>query len=254
MIEVITSVTEARAAFSEIRSGGTNLGLVPTMGALHAGHTSLIERARADNDRVAVSIFVNPTQYDDPADLGSYPRTFSADLEKAEAAGADIVFAPAYEDLYPDSYRFRITESPLSQQLEGAHRKGHFDGVLTVVLKLLNIVRPQRAYFGEKDWQQLQLVQGMVNALFIDTEIVPCATVRESDGLAMSSRNALLPEEHRRLALRLHSVLAAGGPAEEMAAALQEVGFEVDYVERRSNRVLGAVRIGKVRLIDNVES
>jgi pantoate--beta-alanine ligase len=253
VIEVMTGVPEASARFREIRGGGATLGLVPTMGALHAGHTSLIERARADNDRVAVSIFVNPTQYDDPADLEKYPRTFESDLEKAEAAGADMVFAPDFRDLYPDDYRFRITEAPLSQRLEGAHRKGHFDGVLTVVLKLLNIVRPHRAYFGEKDWQQLQLVQGMVNALFIDTEIVPCPTVRESDGLAMSSRNALLPEEHRRLAPRLHAALTAGRPVAETVAALEAAGFDVDYVERWSERMLGAVRIGNVRLIDNVE-
>jgi len=253
VIEVITSIAAARADFREIRNGGTILGLVPTMGALHAGHTSLIERARADNDRVAVSIFVNPTQYDDPADLDSYPRTFSEDLEKAEATGADIVLAPDITDLYPDDYRFKVTEAPLSQRLEGAHRKGHFDGVLTVVLKLLNIVRPHRAYFGEKDWQQLQLVRDMVDALFIDTEIVPCPTVRETDGLAMSSRNALLPEEDRGLAPRLHAALTAGRPQVETVAALEGVGFEVDYVERWGNRVLGAVRIGKVRLIDNVE-
>jgi len=253
VIEVITSVAEARAVFKEIRSNGTSVGLVPTMGALHAGHTSLIERARADNDRVAVSIFVNPTQYDDPADLESYPRTLETDLEKAEAVGAEIVLAPAYDDLYPDGYRFKVSESPLSRRLEGAHRKGHFDGVLTVVLKLLNVVRPHRAYFGEKDWQQLQLVRDMVEALFIDTEIVPCPTVREPDGLAMSSRNALLPEEHRRLAPRLHSVLTAGGSVEGMTAMLEAAGFEVDYVERWGKRLLGAVRIGKVRLIDNVE-
>jgi pantoate--beta-alanine ligase len=253
VIEVITNVTDVRTRFREVRRAGATIGLVPTMGALHAGHTSLIERARRENNRVAVSIFVNPTQYDDPADLESYPRNLDADLEKAEASGADLVFAPAVADLYPEDYRFRVTETQLSQRLEGAHRTGHFDGVLTVVLKLLNIVRPHRAYFGEKDWQQLQLVQGMVEALFIDTEIVPCPTVRETDGLAMSSRNALLPEEHRRLAPRLHSVLAGGGTVEEMAATLEDGGFEVDYVERWDRRVLGAVRIGKVRLIDNVE-
>ena len=125
MIEVVTSVTDARKRFEEIRRGGATLGLVPTMGALHAGHTSLIERARADNDRVAVSIFVNPTQYDDPADLENYPRTFEADLEKADATGADIVFAPIFADLYPDEYRYRVTEAPLSKSLEGAHRTGH---------------------------------------------------------------------------------------------------------------------------------
>jgi pantoate--beta-alanine ligase len=252
VIEVITSIANARARFREICDAGVALGLVPTMGALHAGHTSLIKRARADNDRVVMSLFVNPTQYDDPADLESYPRTFEADLEKAEAAGADIVLAPASADLYPDDYRFRVTESPLSQRLEGVHRSGHFDGVLTVVLKLLNIVRPHRVYFGEKDWQQLQLVREMVDALFVETEIVTCPTVRENDGLAMSSRNVLLPERHRRLAPQLHSVLAAGGPVEEMASTLEAAGFDVDYVERWNDRVLGAVQIGKVRLIDNV--
>jgi len=253
MIEVITGVADARAVFRDVRGGGNTLGLVPTMGALHAGHISLIERAREENDRVAVTIFVNPTQYDDPADLERYPRTFETDLEKADAAGADLVFAPTYEDLYADAYRFKITEEHISRRLEGAHRAGHFDGVLTVVLKLLNIARPDRAYFGEKDWQQLQLVRDMVEALFVDTEIVQCPIVRETDGLAMSSRNALLSEEHRRLAPRLHSILAAGGEMDEMVSALAAVGFEVDYVECWDGRVLGAVRIGNVRLIDNVE-
>ena len=254
MIEVIRDIDEARSAFRAIRSGDQSLGLVPTMGALHAGHTSLIERARAENDVVAVTIFVNPTQYDDPADLEKYPRTFEADLEKAEAAGADTVFAPNEADIYHDAYRFKLTESEFSTELEGAHRAGHFDGVLTVVLKLLNIVSADRAYFGEKDWQQLQLVGDMVEALFLDTAIVACPTVREADGLAMSSRNALLSEEHRRLAPRFHEVLSGGGTTEDMAASLAAAGFSVDYVERREGRILGAVRIGKVRLIDNVQS
>jgi pantoate--beta-alanine ligase len=222
------------------------------MGALHSGHTSLIERARKENDRVAISIFVNPTQYDDPADLENYPRTFEADLEKAGFAGADMVFAPLAEDIYRDSYRYRVTESEFSAELEGAHRTGHFDGVLTVVLKLLNIVGPDRAYFGEKDWQQLQLVRGMVEAFFLDCEIVACPTVREHDGLAMSSRNALLPDEHRRLAPRFHEILVGDATETEKTGQLEAEGFEVDYVERRGDRVLGAVRIGKVRLIDNV--
>ena len=253
MIEVIRDIHAARSAFRRIRSDGRSLGLVPTMGALHAGHTSLIERARTENDKVAVSIFVNPTQYDDPSDLENYPRTFEADLAKVEAAGGDLVFAPADGDVYHDAYRFKLSESEFSTELEGAHRTGHFDGVLTVVLKLFNIVQPDRAYFGEKDWQQLQLVRDMTGALFLDTEIVACRTVREADGLAMSSRNALLPEEHRRLAPRFHEILAGGGTDEEMAAQLAAAGFEVDYVARRDGRILGAVRIGNVRLIDNVE-
>jgi pantoate--beta-alanine ligase len=142
----------------------------------------------------------------------------------------------------------------LSRELEGAHRDGHFDGVLTVVLKLLNIVGADRAYFGEKDWQQLQLVSDMADAFFLNTEIVACPTVREPDGLAMSSRNALLEIEDRRKAPRFHEVLSSGLPVERMTAELESAGFDVDYVERRRDRVLGAVRLGKVRLIDNVEA
>jgi len=252
MTEILREVAEARARCTAIRGDGLSLGFVPTMGALHAGHVSLIERARHDNDRVAVSIFVNPTQYDDPADLERYPRPFTADLAACEAAGVDLVLAPSYEGLYSDGYRYRVTESPCSGELEGAHRAGHFDGVLTVVLKLLNIVRADRAYFGEKDWQQLRLVSDMAAAFFLNTKIVACPTVREADGLAMSSRNALLTPEERVLAPTFHRVLAGGGAVEGMRRRLEAAGFGVDYVERRGNRVLAAVRLGKVRLIDNV--
>jgi pantoate--beta-alanine ligase len=252
-MEIIANVDKARDRCRDIRDSGASLGFVPTMGALHAGHLSLMARARSANDRVAVSIFVNPTQYDDPADLARYPRPFDTDVAACVRAGVDLVVAPDSEGLYADGYRFRVTETAFSRELEGAYREGHFDGVLTVVLKLLNIVRPQRAYFGEKDWQQLELVRGMAGALFVDTEIVACPTVREADGLALSSRNALLTREHRRLAPRFHEVLASGGSTAEMAAALAAAGFEVDYVEGRGDRVLGAVRLGKVRLIDNVK-
>lgn len=254
MMEVIREVAAARAYCAALRREDAALGFVPTMGALHAGHLSLIGRARRENGRVAVSIFVNPTQYDDPADLERYPRPFAADLAACEAAGADLVFAPSSEGLYPDGYRFRVSETELSRELEGAHREGHFDGVLTVVLKLLDIVRPQRTYFGEKDWQQLRLVTDMAAAFFLDTEIVACPTVREADGLAMSSRNALLTPEQRALAPTLYRVLAAGGPTAAMRSRLEASGFGVDYVERRGDRVLAAVRLGNVRLIDNVEA
>jgi pantoate--beta-alanine ligase len=253
MIEIVREVAAARARCAAIRRCGLSLGFVPTMGALHAGHLSLIERARRDSDKIAVSIFVNPTQYDDSEDLARYPRPFEIDVTPCEQAGVHLVLAPSCGDLYPDEYRFRVAESDFSRELEGAHREGHFDGVLTVVLKLLNIVRPDRTYFGEKDWQQLQLVRDMVDAFFLETEIIGCRTEREADGLARSSRNALLTEEHRRLAPRFHEILAAGGSEEEMAAQLVAAGFGVDYIERRGNRLLGAVRIGNVRLIDNVE-
>lgn len=252
MMEIISRVDAGRDRCRTIRDSGASLGFVPTMGALHPGHLSLMERARRDNDRVAVSIFVNPTQYDDPDDLVRYPRPFEADVAACERAGVDLVVAPDTDEIYPDGYRFKVTESTVSRELEGAHRDGHFDGVLTVVLKLLNIVRPQRAYFGEKDWQQLELVRDMAGALFVDTEIVACPTVREADGLAMSSRNALLTGEDRRLAPLFHEVLSAGGATAEMVDSLAAAGFQVDYVERRGDRVVGAVRLGKVRLIDNV--
>ena len=252
MIEVISNIGDAGRQLSQFRREAKSIGFVPTMGALHDGHLSLIEQARADNDRVVVSIFVNPTQYDDPKDLERYPRTLASDLDKAESVGADLVIHPAPEDIYSDNYRFRVSETVFSRELEGAHRKGHFDGVLTVVLKLLNIARADRAYFGEKDWQQLELVRDMAAAFFLPTEIVSCPTIREADGLAMSSRNMLLTTEERALAPEFHRILASGASAEEVVRQLTERGFVVDYVEKRGDRILGAVRLGKVRLIDNV--
>ena len=232
-------------------STGCKVGLVPTMGALHAGHRSLLERAQAENDRVVLSIFVNPMQFDDPADLARYPRTLEADLASAEGL-ADCVLTPAAEELYPDEYRYRLTEYALSSRWEGAHRPGHFAGVLTVVLKLFNLVRPHRAYFGEKDWQQLQLVRGMVQALFLPVEVVACATVREADGLALSSRNRRLSQTGRILAAAFPAALRASPDAATAEATLRRSGFEVDYVEDFVGVRLGAVRLEGVRLIDNV--
>ncbi|MCU0303611.1 MAG: pantoate--beta-alanine ligase [Thermoanaerobaculales bacterium] len=254
MIELVEDLDRARGRMAELRRAGLSIGFVPTMGALHDGHLSLIRRARAECDRAVVSIFVNPTQYDDPADLERYPRTLAADLEKAEAAGADLVIHPDAGALYRDGYRYRVHETEASRELEGAHRAGHFDGVLTVVLKLLNIVGADRAYFGEKDWQQLELVRGMAAAFFLGTQIVACPTVREPDGLAMSSRNIHLTPAERALAPELYRILASGAEPAEIARRLATAGFGVDYVERRGARLLAAVRLGKVRLIDNVEA
>jgi pantoate--beta-alanine ligase len=253
MIELIDTASDARVRVAELRRQGQTIGFVPTMGALHAGHLSLIERADRENDRVVVSIFVNPTQYDDPEDLERYPRTLAADTARAEAAGADFIFHPAFNDLYHDGYRFRISETEFSRELEGAHRPGHFDGVLTIVLKLLNIVQADRAYFGDKDWQQQQLVRDMARAFFHRTEIIGCPVIREPDGLAMSSRNVHLTTPDRARAPEFHRILSSGASIEEMRRQLADLGFGVDYVERRDDRILGAVRLGKVRLIDNVE-
>lgn len=231
---------------------GCTVGFVPTMGALHEGHTALIERARQENARVIVSIFVNPTQFNDPTDLEKYPRTWTSDLERAKDAGADWVFAPSSDEIYPDQTRFRVTESGLSDILEGVQRPGHFAGVLTVVMKLLQLVRPNRAYFGEKDLQQLQLIRDMVEAFFLPVEIVPCPTVRAPDGLALSSRNALLSPFARVKAAMFPQILQT--VPEPMAARQQlaEAGFKVDYVENHEQWRLGAVRLEGVRLIDNV--
>ena len=248
---VCTTVEQWRERRDSADWAGQRVGFVPTMGALHAGHLELLKRARAENDRVVLSIFVNPTQFDDPADLARYPRVLDADLALARP-WVDAVFAPAPEELYPDEYAYRVTEAWLSRELEGAHRAGHFDGVLTVVLKLLNLVRARRAYFGQKDWQQLKLVRGMVRALFIPVEIVACPTVREGDGLAMSSRNRRLSRLGRAHAAAFPRVLRNAASAEAAAAELGGRSFDVDYVEDRDGVRLGAVRIEGVRLIDNV--
>ena len=233
-----------------------HLGFVPTLGGLHDGHATLIRRARAENDLTAVSIFLNPTQFDDGKDLAGYPAALDADLALVEGLGVDAVLTPPREAIYADGFRFQVEETQFSRELCGAHRPGHFTGVLTVVMKLLNLVRPQRAYFGEKDHQQLTLIQDMAAAFFMDVEIVACPTVRSADGLALSSRNALLDAAGRRLAPKLHELLLSPGSDAEVAEALAHLGFAVDYVATRQGRRLAAAALDcggrAVRLIDNV--
>ena len=254
MIPSAISLHRSLAAWQSARRGPEflgRIGFVPTMGALHAGHRALLARARAENDRVVLSIFVNPAQFNDPADLEKYPRTLEADLALAAGLATDVLL-PKAQELYPDGYRYRVTETELSRTLEGAHRPGHFDGVLTVVLKLLNLVQAHRAYFGEKDWQQLQLVRGLAEALFLPTEIIPCATVRDADGLALSSRNARLSPTGRTQARHFPEILTASPDRATAVQDLKSTGFDVDYVEDRPGRRLGAVRLEGIRLIDNV--
>jgi pantoate--beta-alanine ligase len=252
----VIAVFDRIAAWRERRTcdlrQGVTLGFVPTMGALHEGHLSLVERSRAENDRTLVSIFVNPTQFDDPADLHAYPRTHEPDLALLEAAGADFVLLPRAGEMYADGFRYRVSETELSTMLEGVHRPGHFAGMLTVVLKLLNIAAAERAYFGEKDWQQLSLVRGMADAFFLRTAIVACPTVRESTGLALSSRNARLTAPDRKRAAMLHRVLTSAATTDDAIDQLTDAGFAVDYVDDRDGRRLAAVRLHGVRLIDNV--
>jgi pantoate--beta-alanine ligase len=253
-VKIVESIEELVAERRARAAGDT--GFVPTMGALHDAHLSLVRRSQLENTHTWVSIFVNPAQFNDPADLERYPRPLESDLAMLRDAGCDLVFVPLAGEMYPDGYRYRVTENELSLRYEGASRPGHFDGVLTVVLKLLCLTRPERAYFGEKDYQQLQLVEGLVKAFFLETKIVPCPLVREPDGLAMSSRNRLLTAEERARAPRFHRVLerslAAGEPSDAAADALAREGFDVEYVADHEGRRLGAIRLGKVRLIDNV--
>ncbi len=229
------------------------VGFVPTMGALHSGHAELVKRSVSECDFTVVSLFVNPTQFDDKKDLENYPRTFEDDLKMLEELGVNVVFAPDKDSIYPDGYRYLVHESELSNQYCGKHRSGHFDGVLTVVLKLLNIVNPQRAYFGEKDFQQLRLIEGLAEAFFLDCEIVRVPTVREITGLALSSRNQRLRPEQRALAESFAKILKLGKSAQSTKKKLEDLGIDVDYVEDFENRRLAAVRVGEVRLIDNVE-
>jgi pantoate--beta-alanine ligase len=252
MTTVFEDLIAWRAARVAQTRAGLTLGFVPTMGALHDGHRSLMQHSRRENDRTLVSIFVNPAQFDDPADLARYPRTLDDDLAALRAENADFLLLPRAKDLYPDGYRYRVTEIERSTELEGTHRPGHFDGVLTVVLKLLQIAQPERAYFGEKDWQQLTLVRGMAKAFFLPTAIVGCTTVREPDGLALSSRNLHLAAADRSRAPQFYRALVGAVTADDAARELRGGGFEVDYVEDREGRRVGAVRLGGVRLIDNV--
>lgn len=252
MPRIVHTVAEWRALRSTYQAAGRIIGFVPTMGALHEGHASLFKAARQECDIVLASVFVNPTQFDEATDFDTYPRTLDADLALMKEAGVDTVFAPSVGEMYPNGRHYTVEEDTLSRELCGAHRPGHFTGVLTVVMKLLQIAGADRAYFGEKDWQQLQLIRGMAEAFFLETEIVGWPTVREPDGLAMSSRNVRLSPDERALAPRFNAILQAAPDAAAATEQLTSLGFRVDYVEDHPGRRLGAVRIGSTRLIDNV--
>jgi pantoate--beta-alanine ligase len=224
-LPVLTTVADYRRVAEDARAAGRRVGVVPTMGALHAGHCSLIERASEECDVVIVTLFVNPTQFGESADLVNYPRTFDADLDVAAAAGAAFVFAPSVDEMYPDGLR-TVPVPPaagaVTGQLEGASRPGHFDGVATVVPRLLEPAGRCRAYFGEKDFQQLTLVRRLLAELDLAVEVVGCDTVRDPDGLALSSRNVRMSPDERRAALALVRALRAG--AEAMAVAVAVAG------------------------------
>jgi pantoate--beta-alanine ligase len=277
-VDVARTVADLRTHIALWRKCGQRIGLVPTMGALHGGHLALVRAAQSECDRVVASIFVNPKQFAPTEDLGAYPRREAADLAMLESAGVDLVFIPAVDEIYPPSFATLVRVGGLTEGLCGAHRAGHFDGVTTVVTKLLIQALPEIAYFGEKDYQQLTVVRRLARDLDIPVRIAGVPTVREADGLALSSRNIYLSAEERRnapnLAVVLQSVAAAlaqdpTAVAREIArgsAALQQAGFAVEYFELRdaetlaavaseatkSSRVFAAVRLGKTRLIDNM--
>jgi pantoate--beta-alanine ligase len=275
----VASSAELRAATDAARQRGAGVGFVPTMGALHAGHRALLARARAESDVVVASVFVNPLQFGPAEDLASYPRDREADLAVLEAEGVDLAFVPAEGEMWPSppEVRLRVGGSP-AERLEGMHRPGHLDGVVTAVAKLLHLVGPSRAYFGQKDAQQLAVIRRMVDDLAFPNQIVACPTVREPDGLAVSSRNAYLSAPERQRAAVLYRALQAGRAAflagrrdpaavEAAARALLEgqPGVEPDYValvdavsfepakQAEPGQVLAiAARVGRTRLIDNV--
>ncbi len=275
-MKVARTIAEVRGFTA---AGSDDVGLVPTMGSLHAGHVSLVERARRDNGRVVASLFVNPTQFGPNEDLARYPRSFERDRALLEEAGCDLLFAPDVSEIYPAGFDSFVDVGAVARPLEGERRPGHFRGVATVVLKLLEIARPRRAYFGRKDAQQLAVIRAMVRDLDVPVEIVGCPIVREPDGLAMSSRNSYLDPEERAAATVLHRALLAAGArfaaGERDARALRETmgrvlagepRARVDYVSaadpltfQELETISGpallsmAVFVGRARLIDNLE-
>ncbi|HET9244076.1 MAG TPA: pantoate--beta-alanine ligase [Gaiella sp.] len=249
---VARTIPEARAALAGRRD--RSVGLVATMGALHGGHLALLAAARAGCDTVVMSLFVNPAQFGDPADLDGYPRHEERDLEAARRAGVDVVFAPTVSELYPPGYQTWVEVTELGAILEGEHRPGHFRGVATVCLKLFNVVRPHVAFFGQKDAQQVEVLRRMIRDLHLELELEVVPTVRDKDGLALSSRNARLTPAERARALALPRALATRD-AETARAILEKAGVEVDYVAVAPfdpPTLAAAVRVGSTRLIDNV--
>ena len=278
-MQVVTSISELRQTINSYKKNNEFVGLVPTMGNLHAGHLNLVSKAASKADRVVTSIFVNPTQFERADDLESYPRTMQQDLEQLEGLGVDVVFAPTAVEMYPHGGLVTEVDVPkISSLHEGASRPGHFRGVATVVSKLFNIVMPDLAVFGQKDFQQLSLIKQMVADLNMPIEIIGAATIRESDGLAMSSRNNRLSPDQRKLAPNLYGVLSQlekkvkqgnieyQQAQDEAVAELTKVGFNPDYIlvcdantlleATESDKelvILAAAYLGEVRLIDNIQ-
>ncbi len=277
MIPTVRTVADLRTLAGGWRAQGKTIGVVPTMGALHDGHLSLARRARADCDRVITTIFVNPKQFNNPEDLKKYPRSEEADAALLATVPVDAIFAPPVQEVYPDGFITTVSMAGVAQPLEGYMRPGHFDGVATVVTKLFGMTLADKGYFGQKDWQQLQVVLRLVRDLNVPVQVVGCETIREADGLAMSSRNVRLTAEGRAKAPVLYAAITRAaddiraGHADRMAIreaaeTMRAAGFErVEYIElrdaetlmpsddpRRQRRMLAAAWVDGVRLIDNI--
>jgi len=278
-MKLIQTISELRAELDTFRKEGKTIGLVPTMGALHAGHASLVNCAVAENDVVVVSDFVNPTQFNDQNDLLKYPRTLEADCALLEKCGATLVFAPSVEEVYPEPDTRQFSYAPLDTVMEGKYRPGHFNGVCQIVSKLFLMVEPDRAYFGEKDFQQLAIIREMVRKYPFNIQIVGCPIVREEDGLALSSRNARLTAEQRKEALQISKALFASVDFSKSRVLLETKQFVEDCIRRapgleleyfeivdgntlqpvkawdESNYIVGCITVycGEVRLIDNIK-
>lgn len=278
-MKVVNTIIELKSILDAYREKGMSIGFVPTMGALHNGHASLVERSVSENDITVVSVFVNPTQFNDKNDLKNYPRTLDADCALLERVGAAVVFAPTVEEMYPTEDTRQFSFEPLDTVMEGACRPGHFNGVAQIVSKLFYAVEPHKAYFGEKDFQQLAIIREMVRRLAFNIEIVGCPIVREEDGLAMSSRNTLLSDDERERALTISSALFASADfakVNTLAATKAFVedmiddtdGLELEYFQivdgntlqqieewGDSDYVVGCIALfcGNVRLIDNIK-
>ena len=277
-MNIITSISEMKRLVSEIRNDGKTIGFVPTMGFLHAGHLSLVDRSVSENDYTILSIFVNPTQFGPGEDLDRYPRDFNRDCSLSETAGVDVLFAPEVSAMYPSDYATFVDVTQISSVLCGAKREGHFKGVATVVNKLFHICLPDRAYFGQKDYQQIQVIRRMTEDLNMNIDIIACPIIRETDGLAMSSRNTYLTAYERSQALVLHQSLeyaqklldAGERNAVKLAGEIASIIHtsllaEIEYVAVVDTKTLEtvetiqgevllalAVRFGKTRLIDNI--
>ena len=278
-MKVIHTIKDLQAELSVLKAQGKKVGLVPTMGALHAGHASLVKRSVNENEVTVVSVFVNPTQFNDKNDLVKYPRTLDADCKLLEACGATYAFAPSVEEMYPEADTSQFSYAPLDTVMEGAFRPGHFNGVCQIVSKLFEAVKPHRAYFGEKDFQQLAIIREMVRQMQFDLEIVGCPIVREEDGLALSSRNARLSAEERENALKISQTLfksrtfAATHTVSETLKFVEDAiaavpGLRLEYFEivdgntlqkvdnwNQTSYVVGCITVfcGDVRLIDNIK-